>query len=55
MCIRDRGTIDAVEKNQTIAGKKDLESKFQVWALLPENQAVYGGGLEDIKLSLIHI
>lgn len=44
-----QGTIDAVEKNQTIAGKKDLESKFQVWALLPENQAVYGGVLEDIK------
>ena len=44
-----QGTIDAVEKNQTIAGKKDLESKFQVWALLPENQNLYGSVLEDIK------
>ena len=44
-----QGTIDAVEKNQTIAGKKDLENKFQVWALMPENQATYGSVLEDIK------
>ena len=44
-----QGTIDAVEKNATIAGKRELEGKFQNWALLPENQVTYGGVLQDIK------
>ena len=44
-----QGTIDAVEKNATIAGKRELEEKFQNWALLPENQVTYGGVLQDIK------
>lgn len=44
-----QGTIDAVNKNGTIADKKKLEDKFQVWALLPENEAAYGSVLNDIK------
>ncbi|MBU4538768.1 MAG: S46 family peptidase [Weeksellaceae bacterium] len=44
-----QGTIDAVNKNGTIADKKALEEKYMVWALLPENQAAYSGVLSDIK------
>lgn len=44
-----QGTIDAVEKNRTIAEKQELENKFTTWALLPENVAAYGSVLDDIK------
>ncbi|WP_226063649.1 S46 family peptidase [Kaistella polysaccharea] len=44
-----QGTIDAVEKNQTIAEKRALEAKFQTWALLPENESAYGSVLQDLK------
>lgn len=44
-----QGTIDAVIKNGTVAEKQALEQKFQTWALLPENEAMYGGILQDIK------
>ncbi|MCQ4035899.1 S46 family peptidase [Kaistella montana] len=44
-----QGTIDAVNKNGTVADKKALEDKYMVWALLPENQATYSGVLSDIK------
>ncbi|UFK96633.1 S46 family peptidase [Kaistella faecalis] len=44
-----QGTIDAVNKNGTIADKKELEAKYMTWALLPENQAMYSGVLTDIK------
>ncbi len=44
-----QGTIDAVNKNGTIADKKRLEDKFLVWALLPENEKMYGSVLNDIK------
>lgn len=44
-----QGTIDAVIKNGTIAEKQALEQKYQTWALLPENQELYSGVLEDIK------
>lgn len=43
-----QGTIDAVNKNGTISDKQALESKFQTWALLPENEAQYSGVLKDI-------
>lgn len=44
-----QGTIDAVNKNGTIADKKRLEDKFLVWALLPENEKMYGSVLNDIR------
>lgn len=44
-----QGTIDAVEKNGTIADKQKLEEKFQTWALLPENEPMYGSVLQDIQ------
>lgn len=44
-----QGTIDAVNKNGTIASKKALESVFQKWASLPENDEVYNGVLEEIN------
>ncbi|QDP85389.1 S46 family peptidase [Chryseobacterium sp. SNU WT5] len=44
-----QGTIDAVNKNGTIADKKKLEQTFQNWALLPENEAMYGSVLQEIK------
>ncbi len=44
-----QGTIDAVEQNRTIAAKKDLEAKYQTWALLPANEPTYGSVLEGIK------
>lgn len=44
-----QGTIDAVVANGTIAGKRELETKFQTWAIQPENQATYGSVLQDIK------
>ncbi len=47
-----QGTIYAVNKNGTIADKKKLEAKFETWALLPENEAIYGGILEDIKANI---
>ncbi len=43
-----QGTIDAVYANGTIQDKKELEAKFQTWALKPENQVMYGGILQDI-------
>jgi hypothetical protein len=44
-----QGTIDAVLKNGTIAEKQVLEKQFMTWALMPENMAMYGGVLEDLK------
>lgn len=44
-----QGTIDAVNKNGTIADKKALEDKFMTWALLPQNEAMYGSVLSDLK------
>ena len=44
-----QGTIDAVMKNGTIAEKQNLEKQYMTWALMPENQAMYGGVLEDLK------
>ncbi|WP_234109404.1 S46 family peptidase [Chryseobacterium sp. R2A-55] len=44
-----QGTIDAVEKNGTVADKRALEEKFQTWALLPENEPVYGNVLAEIQ------
>lgn len=44
-----QGTIDAVMKNGTVADKQTLERKFETWALLPENKAMYGDILQDIK------
>lgn len=44
-----QGTIDAVNKNGTIADKKELEEKFMTWALLPKNEAMYGSVLSDLK------
>lgn len=44
-----QGTIDAVNKNGTIKQKQELEQKYQAWALLPENEQMYGGVLQDLK------
>ncbi|MGZ5285139.1 MAG: S46 family peptidase, partial [Kaistella sp.] len=44
-----QGTIDAVNKNGTIADKKALEEKYMTWALMPENQEMYSGVLADLK------
>ncbi|KIA84663.1 peptidase S46 [Kaistella solincola] len=44
-----QGTIDAVEKNGTVADKQKLEAKFQAWALLPANEEMYGTVLQDLK------
>ena len=44
-----QGTIDAVNKNGTIADKKALEENFQKWAVLPENDLMYSGVLQDIR------
>ena len=50
-----QGTIDAVNKNGTIAEKKALEGKYMAWALLPENQAMYSGVLDDLKANYLQI
>src|SRR5690606_29572787 len=50
-----QGTIDAVNKNGTIADKRKLEDKFLVWALLPENEAVYGNVLNDLRANYAQI
>ena len=47
-----QGTIDAVNKNGTIADKRKLEGKFETWALLPENEAMYGAVLQEIKSNI---
>ena len=47
-----QGTIDAVNKNGTIADKQKLEGKFETWALLPENEAMYGSILQEIKSNI---
>lgn len=44
-----QGTIEAVIKNGTISGKKDLEAKFMKWAILPANEVMYSGVLDNIK------
>ena len=44
-----QGTIDAVEKNGTVAEKQQAEADYQKWALLPQNEKVYGGVLADIQ------
>lgn len=44
-----QGTIDAVEKNQTIAGKRALEEKYKIWAVMPGNEETYGSVLDDIR------
>jgi len=38
-----------VIKNGTISGKKDLEAKFMKWAILPANEVMYSGVLDNIK------
>jgi len=43
-----QGTIDAVNKNGTIAGKQKVEEKYQQWASMPENDNPYSGVLPDI-------
>lgn len=43
-----QGTIDAVEKNGTITDKRELEKKFQDWALQPGNE-MYEDVLTRIK------
>ncbi|MFY1048226.1 S46 family peptidase [Chryseobacterium sp. GP-SGM7] len=43
-----QGTIDAVEKNGTITDKRELEKKFQDWALQPGNE-IYDSVLERIQ------
>ena len=50
-----QGTIDAVEKNMTVDGKRALEAEYLKWALLPENLEMYGGVLEDIKANYAQI
>ncbi len=50
-----QGTIDAVEKNMTVDGKRALEAEYLKWALLPENVDTYGGVLEDIKANYAQI
>ncbi|MBW8522022.1 S46 family peptidase [Chryseobacterium chendengshani] len=42
-----QGTIDAVEKNGTIADKQNIESTFRTWAAQPGNE-MYDGVLEQI-------
>ncbi|SFI26245.1 S46 family peptidase [Halpernia frigidisoli] len=44
-----QGTIDAVNANGTVAEKQQAEAAYQKWALLPENEPVYGGVLNDIQ------
>ena len=44
-----QGTIDAVGKNGTVAEKQQAEADYQKWALLPENEKVYGGVLADMQ------
>lgn len=48
-----QGTIDAVIKNGTISGKKDLEAKFMKWAILPANEVMYSGVLDNIKANYV--
>ncbi len=43
-----QGTIDAVAKNSTISGKRELEDKFIAWSLLQENKE-YLGVLDNIE------
>lgn len=44
-----QGTIDAVKLNGTVQDKQASEAEFQKWALLPENEKVYGGVLNGIN------
>lgn len=44
-----QGTIDAVKLNGTIQDKQKAEADFQKWALLPDNEKVYGGVLADMN------
>ena len=50
-----QGTIDAVIKNGTITQKQNLEAKFQTWALLPENEDMYGSVLQELKTNYSQI
>lgn len=50
-----QGTIDAVMKNGTITQKQNLEAKFQTWALLPENEDMYGSVLQELKSNYFQI
>ncbi|QCX53059.1 S46 family peptidase [Elizabethkingia sp. JS20170427COW] len=43
------GTIEAVEKNATIADKEKLEKKFQKWANKSENKELYANVLAQTK------
>lgn len=43
------GTIVSIKKNGTISEKQNLENKFLQWAVQPENDAVYGNVLKEIK------
>lgn len=44
-----QGTIDAVEKNGTIADKQNLERTYKQWSVQPGNE-MYDGVLEDIAI-----
>lgn len=44
-----QGTIDAVNKNSTIADKKAVEEKFTQWAVQPQNSAAYGNVLPNLQ------
>lgn len=43
------GTIISIKENGTISEKQNLENKFLQWAVQPENDAVYGNVLKEIK------
>lgn len=43
------GTILSIKQNGTISEKQNLENKFLQWAVQPENDAVYGNVLKEIK------
>lgn len=44
-----QGTIDAVNKNGTIAQKQRLESVFEQWAKKPANRGTYGNVLSELR------
>ena len=43
------GTIEAVNKNGTIKDKEVVEARYQKWANLPANKALYGNVLSNTK------
>ncbi len=44
-----QGTIESVNKNNTIGGKQKVEQTFQDWANKSENRDLYGNVLNDMK------